>query len=72
MLLTDEYAVYKVLERFYERKKVNQSEEIYAEGEKHINTCEFSLMRSFLKEHRGIAKYNLSLYLSCYGLYRQV
>jgi len=74
VLITDEYPVYKVLDEFYERKKVNHSEGEYAEGERHVNTCEgeFSVMRMFLMVHRGVAKYNLSLYLSFYGLHRQV
>jgi len=74
VLLTDEYIVYKVMERFYEGKIVNHSKEIYAEGERHVNTCEceFSLMRLFLMIHRGVAKYNLPLYVSLYGFCRQV
>ena len=50
LLITDEYPVYKVLDEFYERKKVNHSEGEYAEGERHVNTCEgeFSVMGLFL------------------------
>ncbi len=74
LLITDEYPAYKVLDKIYKRKTVNHSKGEYAEGERHVNTCEgeFSVMRSFLMVHRGIAKYNLSLYLSFYGLHRQV
>jgi len=74
VLLTDEYPVYKVLDKFYERKTVNHSEGGYAEGEGHVNTCEgeFSVMRLFFMVHCGVAKYNLSLYLSFYGMHRQV
>jgi len=74
LLITDEYPAYKVLDKIYKRKTVNHSKGEYAEGGRHVNTCEgeFSVMRLFLMVHRGVAKYNLSLYLSFYGLHRQV
>jgi transposase-like protein len=70
---TDEYAIYgKLTDWGYEHKTVNHSKGEYARDEDgdafhevHVNTMEgfWSLLRSWLRPHRGISQDKLPLYL---------
>ena len=70
---TDEYAIYARLERWgYRHKSVCHGRGEYARDEDddgfcevHVNTIEgfWSLLRSWLRPHRGISQEKLSLYL---------
>src|ERR1700722_15754862 len=70
---TDEYNIYDRLPEWgYERKSVNHSIGEYARDEDgdgfhevHVNTMEgfWSLLRSWLRPHRGISQENLPIYL---------
>jgi transposase len=70
---TDEYAIYKALEQWgYEHETVCHGTGEYARDddqdgfcEIHINTIEgfWSLLRSWLRPHRGISQEKLPLYL---------
>lgn len=70
---TDEYAIYKALEQWgYEHETVCHGTGEYARDddqdgfcEIHINTMEgfWSLLRSWLRPHRGISQEKLPLYL---------
>lgn len=72
-LYTDEYAIYHRLESWgYRHKTVNHSKGEYARDEDgdgfhevHVNTMEgfWSLLRSWLRPHRGISQENLPSYL---------
>lgn len=74
LIYTDEYAIYDQLETWgYSRKTVNHSAGEYARDEDgdgfhevHVNTIEgvWSLLRSWLRPHRGISQELLPLYLS--------
>jgi transposase-like protein len=71
---TDEYTIYDRLEEWgYRHKTVNHSAREYARDEDgdgfcevHSNTIEgfWSLLRSWLRPHRGISQAKLPLYLS--------
>lgn len=71
---TDEYDIYSRLPDWgYTRKSVNHSQGEYARDEDgdgfcevHVNTIEgfWSLLRSWLRPHRGISQEKLPLYLS--------
>lgn len=71
---TDEYNIYSRLPDWgYTRKSVNHSQGEYARDEDgdgfcevHVNTIEgfWSLLRSWLRPHRGISQEKLPLYLS--------
>ena len=71
---TDEYDIYNRLSEWgYYRKSVCHSKGEYARDEDgdgfhevHVNTMEgfWSLLRSWLRPHRGISQENLPLYLS--------
>lgn len=73
-LYTDEYNIYNRLESWgYLHKRVNHSAKEYARDddndgfcEVHVNTIEgfWSLLRSWLRPHRGISQEKLPLYLS--------
>ena len=73
LLYTDEYDIYsRVTEWGYSHKTVNHSQGEYARDEDgdgfhevHINTLEgfWSLLRSWLRPHRGISQEKLPLYL---------
>lgn len=45
---------------------VNHSKGEYAEGDISINNTEnrFSLLKNFLRKHRGVSKYNLNEYVA--------
>jgi len=71
---TDEYAIYARLPEWgFEHKTVNHSQGEYARDEDgdgfhevHVNTMEglWSLLRSWLRPHRGISQDKLPLYLA--------
>ena len=73
-MYTDEYDSYSRLPDWgYTRKSVNHSQGEYARDEDgdgfcevHVNTIEgfWSLLRSWLRPHRGISQEKLPLYLS--------
>jgi transposase-like protein len=73
LIYTDEYTIYCRLQAWgYERKTVNHSSGEYARDEDgdgfhevHVNTMEgfWSLLRSWLRPHRGISQEKLPLYL---------
>ena len=73
-LYTDEYDIYRRLTAWgYSHKTVNHSQGEYARDEDgdgfheiHINTLEgfWSLLRSWLRPHRGISQEKLPIYLS--------
>ena len=73
-IYTDEYNIYNRLESWgYAHKRVNHSSREYARDddgdgfcEVHVNTIEgfWSLLRSWLRPHRGISQEKLPLYLS--------
>lgn len=73
-LYTDEYDIYTRLEEWgYQHKTVNHSAGEYARDEDgdgfhevHVNTLEgfWSLLRSWLRPHRGISQEKLPLYLA--------
>ena len=73
-LYTDEYAIYDRLESWgYLHKRVNHAAKEYARDEDgdgfhevHVNTIEgfWSLLRSWLRPHRGVSQEKLPLYLS--------
>lgn len=74
LIYTDEYAIYNRLIKWgYLHKTVNHSAGEYARDEDgdgfhevHVNTMEgfWSLLRSWLRPHRGISQSHLPLYLS--------
>jgi transposase-like protein len=70
---TDEYNIYDWLAAKYEHKRVNHGKGEYAKDadqdgfcEVHVNTIEgfWSLLRSWLRPHRGISQQKLPLYLA--------
>jgi transposase-like protein len=73
MVYTDEYGIYNPLsEKGYGHKTVNHSQGEYARDEDgdgfheiHVNTMEgfWSLLRSWLRPHRGISQESLPVYL---------
>ena len=73
LTLTDEYEIYASLERWgYRHKTVCHARGEYARDEDddgfcevHVNTIEgfWSLLRSWLRPHRGISQEKLPLYL---------
>ena len=78
---TDEYQIYDWLKDKYEHKKVNHSKGEYARDEDkdgkcevHVNTIEgfWSLLRSWLRPHRGISQEKLPLYLGFFELVHNV
>ncbi len=74
LVFTDEYNIYTRLEQWgYSHKTVNHGLGEYARDEDgdgfhevHVNTIEgfWSLLRSWLRPHRGISQEKLPLYLS--------
>jgi transposase-like protein len=74
LIFTDEYDIYARLEEWgYAHKTVNHSAGEYARDEDgdgfhevHVNTMEgvWSLLRSWLRPHRGISQEHLPLYLA--------
>ena len=75
MIYHDEYGSYSGLEELgYEHESVCHSRGEYARGQVHVNTCEgeFSVYRPWIRVHRGVAKYNLPLYIGLYQLHRRL
>jgi transposase-like protein len=74
IVYTDNFTSYNVLNDLYRHGTVNHSIGEYARGEAHVNTCEeeFSIFRPFISIHRGVAKYNMPLYVSLYQLHREI
>lgn len=71
-VFTDEYNIYNWLPSFYEHKTVNHGQGEYARDEDgdgkcevHVNTmeCFWSLLRPWLRPHRGISQERLPFYL---------
>ncbi len=77
-IYTDEYDIYSRLPEWgYEHRTVCHSQGEYARDEDgdgihevHVNTMEgvWSLLRSWLRPHRGISQENLPLYLAFFEL----
>ena len=62
LIYTDGYPPYRILNRVgYRHVYINHSKKEYARGDIHINTCEgeFSVLRTFMRIHRDVAKYNM-------------
>jgi transposase-like protein len=82
LFYTDEYAIYHALQAWgYQHKSVNHSRREYARDEDgdgfhevHVNTMEgfWSLLRSWLRPHRGISQEKLPLYLSFFEFVHNV
>ena len=82
LIYTDEYNIYDRLVRWgYEHKTVNHSAGEYARDEDgdgfhevHVNTIEgiWSLLRSWLRPHRGISQEKLPLYLGFFEFIHNV
>lgn len=82
LVFTDEYNIYSRLEQWgYEHKTVNHSAGEYARDEDgdgfcevHSNTMEgfWSLLRPWLRPHRGISQDKLPLYLSFFEFVHNV
>jgi transposase-like protein len=82
LIYTDEYGIYNRLEQWgYEHKSVNHGIGEYARDEDgdgfhevHVNTMEgfWSLLRSWLRPHRGISQEKLPLYLGFFEFVHNV
>jgi transposase-like protein len=82
LIFTDEYTIYDRLERWgYQHKAVNHSQGEYARDEDgdgfhevHVNTMEgiWSLLRSWLRPHRGISQAKLPSYLGFFEFVHNV
>lgn len=82
LIVTDEYNIYARLEEWgYAHKTVNHSQGEYARDEDgdgfhevHVNTMEgiWSLLRSWLRPHRGISQAKLPLYLGFFEFVHNV
>lgn len=82
LIFTDEYAIYSQLDAWgYPHKTVNHAQGEYARDEDedgfcevHINTMEgfWSLLRSWLRPHRGISQEQLPVYLAFFEFVHNV
>ncbi len=82
VVYTDEYSIYsRLLDWGYDHKKVNHGQGEYARDEDgdgfcevHVNTMEgfWSLLRSWLRPHRGISQDKLPLYLGFFEFVHNV
>jgi transposase-like protein len=82
LIYTDEYSIYaRLTEWGYEHKQVNHGQREYARDddgdgfcEVHVNTMEgfWSLLRSWLRPHRGIFQDKLPLYLGFFEFVHNV
>ena len=82
LIYTDEYNIYsRLLEWGYDHKTVNHAEGEYARDEDgdgfhevHVNSLEgfWSLLRSWLRPHRGISQEKLPLYLAFFEFVHNV
>ncbi len=74
-IYTDDYPSYNILDRMgYRHEYVNHSKRKYARDNVHINTCEgeFSVLRTFMRIHRGVAKYNMPLYTNLFKIHNEL
>ena len=78
---TDEYNIYDWMSQKYKHKSVNHGKGEYARDEDkdgkceiHVNTIEgfWSLLRSWLRPHRGISQEKLPLYLGFFEFVHNV
>ncbi len=82
LIFTDEYSIYaRITEWGYGHKTVNHGQGEYARDEDedgfyevHVNTIEgfWSLLRSWLRPHRGISQAKLPLYLGLFEFVHNV
>lgn len=82
LIFTDEYSIYSRLRQWgYGHKTVNHGQGEYARDEDgdgfhevHVNTMEgfWSLLRSWLRPHRGISQEKLPIYLSFFQFIHNV
>jgi len=82
LIYTDEYVIYdRLAEWHYAHKTVNHAQGEYARDEDgdgfhevHVNTIEgfWSLLRSWLRPHRGISQEHLPLYLGFFEFIHNV
>ncbi len=82
LVFTDEYAIYAPLEAWgYVHKTVNHAQAEYARDddgdgfcEVHVNTMEgfWSLLRSWLRPHRGISQEQLPVYLDFFAFVHNI
>jgi transposase len=82
LIFTDEYAIYSHLEAWgYAHKTFNHAQAEYARDDEedgfcevHINTMEgfWSLLRSWLRPHRGISQEQLPVYLGFFEFVHNV
>jgi len=82
LIYTDEYAIYDRLDEWgYQHKSVNHGSGEFARDEDgdgfcevHVNTMEgfWSLLRSWLRPHRGISQEKLPLYLGFFEFVHNV
>ena len=82
LIYTDEYGIYNRLSEWgYEHETVNHGKGEYARDddgdgfcETHVNTIEgfWSLLRSWLRPHRGISQEKLPLYLGLFEFIHNV
>lgn len=82
LIYTDEYNIYARLQLWgYDHKTVNHASGEFARDEDgdgfhevHVNTMEgfWSLLRSWLRPHRGISQENLPLYLGFFEFVHNV
>lgn len=82
LIYTDEYVIYDLLEEWgYAHKSVNHGAGEYARDEDgdgfcevHVNTMEgfWSLLRSWLRPHRGVSQEKLPLYLGFFEFVHNV
>lgn len=82
LVYTDEYVIYGRLKQWgYRHKSVNHSTGEWARDEDgdgfhevHVNTIEgiWSLLRSWLRPHRGISQERLPIYLSFFELVHNI
>jgi transposase len=82
LIYTDEYAIYNRLEEWgYGHESVNHAADEYARDddgngfcEVHVNTMEgfWSLLRSWLRPHRGISQEKLPIYLGFFEFVHNV
>ena len=82
LIYTDEYNIYsRLVEWGYDHKTVNHAEGEYARDEDgdgfhevHVNSLEgfWSLLRSWLRPHRGISQEKLPLYLAFFEFVHNV
>ncbi len=68
---TDEYTIYENLDshpKVFKHLTVNHASREYSNGISHVNNCEcfHSIIKPYLRKHRGVSRRNLHLYISFY------